>query len=181
MAEFISFGKRKVKKAVILGPESTGKSTLAASLAKHYNTVWVKEFARDYIDRLTREYNKTDLIEIAKGQIAEEINQEKKANNILICDTNLLTIKIWSDYKYGGVEDEILELHNKRHYDLYLLTYVDTPWENDPQREHPELREFFYSVYKNELITLSLPLVEIKGEFYERKKVAIEAIDSLLL
>jgi len=181
MAEIIDFGKPRTKKVVIIGPESTGKSTLASSIAKHYRTVWVPEYARDYLDRLNRPYEKPDLLEIAKGQIASEINMEKRANKILVCDTNALTLKVWSDYKYGGVETEILDQFNKRKYDLYLLTYVDVPWQEDAQREHPELREFFYSVYLNELTTLNLPFVEIKGEFYFRKKTAIEAIDDLLL
>jgi len=67
-----------------------------------------------------------------------------------------------------------------RKYDLYLLTYVDLPWEEDPQREDSLLRNFYYDVYKNELKSYGWPFVEIKGEHYERKKLAIKAIDSLL-
>ena len=99
----------------------------------------------------------------------------------MICDTNLIVIKIWSEYKYGGCNNEILEMIKKRKYDLHLLTDLDVPWSEDPQREHPHLRDFFYTVYKNELAARNLPFIEIGGEFYERKKKAIEAIDALLL
>lgn len=175
------FGATRIRKIVVIGPESTGKSTLAASLATHFDTVWVPEYAREFIDRLNRDYQESDLIDIAKGQIASEVNLEAQANNLLICDTNLLVLKIWSEYKYGACDQEILDLIKKRKYDLYLLTYIDVPWSDDPQREHPHLRDFFYSAYKNELAARNLPFVEIKGEFYERKKRAIEAIDSLLI
>ncbi|HEX9650465.1 MAG TPA: ATP-binding protein [Cyclobacteriaceae bacterium] len=175
------FGTSKARRVVVIGPESTGKSTLAASLATHYETIWVPEYAREFIDRLNREYVEKDLLDIAKGQIASEVNLESKAKRILICDTNLIVLKIWSEYKYGACNPEILKLINKRTYDLYLLTSVDVPWSDDPQREHPHLRDFFYTAYKNELIARNLPYVEISGEFYERKKRAIEAIDSLLL
>jgi NadR type nicotinamide-nucleotide adenylyltransferase len=175
------FGKSKARRVVVIGPESTGKSTLAASLATHYKTIWVPEYAREFIDRLNREYEEKDLLDIALGQVAYEVNLEPKANKVLICDTNLIVIKIWSEYKYGACNPEILDLIKKRTYDLYLLTYVDVPWTDDPQREHPHLRDFFYSAYKNELTSRNLPYIEISGEFYERKKRAIEAIDSLLL
>jgi len=181
MEKDYEFGKSPIKRVAIIGPESTGKSTLAASLATHYETVWVPEYARDYIDRLGRNYEEKDLLEIAKGQIAAEINLERNAKDIIICDTNLIVIKVWGEYKYGGVDSEILEMMRKRKYDLHLLTYVDVPWMDDPQREHPHLRDFFYTVYKNELISRNLPFIEIKGEFYERKKIATQAIDSLLL
>jgi len=181
MEKDYGFGSGIIKRVALVGPESTGKSTLAASLATHYGTAWVPEYAREYIDRLGREYAERDLLEIAKGQIAAEINLEKNARGILICDTNLLVIKVWSEYKYGGCNQEILDMIKKRKYDLHLLTYIDVPWSDDPQREHPHLRDFFYTVYKNELIARNLPFIEVSGEFYERKKKAIEAIDALLL
>ena len=102
------------------------------------------EYAREFIDRLNRDYQESDLVDIAKGQIASEVNLEAQANNLLICDTNLLVLKIWSEYKYGACDQEILDLIKKRKYDLYLLTYIDVPWADDPQREHPHLRDFFY-------------------------------------
>jgi len=172
--------KPKLKKIVVIGPESTGKSTLASLLAKHYNTEWVPEYAREYMNKLNRPYIEKDLLNIARGQIASEIRLAKKAKKLLICDTNLLVLKVWSEHKFGGCYPQILDHISMRKYDLYLLTYVDLPWEEDPQREDSLLRNFYYDVYKNELKNYGWPFVEIKGEHYERKKMAIQAIDSLL-
>lgn len=170
-----------MKKVVIIGPESTGKSTLSSLLAKYYNTTWVPEYARDYIDHLDRPYEEKDLLEIAKGQIKAEEELEKKANRVLICDTNLLVIKVWSEHKYGACYPEILDLIKSRDYDLFLLSNIDVPWQDDPQREHPQLREFFYNIYRQELIKSGVPWVEIKGQdFYTRQNIAVKAIDKML-
>ena len=91
-----------INRIAIIGPESTGKSTLAKELAEYYKTVYVPEVARFYIDELKRSYNQNDLLEIAKLQCDEEDKLLHQANEILICDTNLLVIKIWSEFKYGN-------------------------------------------------------------------------------
>ena len=169
-----------MKKVVVIGPECSGKTTLSSSLATYYNTVWVPEYARHYIDRLDRPYDETDLLPIAEGQLSSEDQMLKKANKVLICDTDLLVLKVWQEHKYGACYPKILNTIKNRSYDLYLLTHVDIPWEKDPQRENPHLRDFFFNLFKKELHEKKLPFVEIKGEFYKRKKTAIEAIDGLL-
>ena len=171
---------KHMKKVVIIGPECSGKTTLSSALAAHYKTNWVPEYARHYIDRLDRPYNEKDLLPMAKGQLSTEDQLIKTANKVLICDTNLLVIKVWQEHKYGGCYPEVLDRIKNRVYDLYLLTHVDIPWKDDPQREHPDLRDFFFNLYKKELLERNLPFVEIKGEFAERKKAAIAAIDKLL-
>ncbi len=169
-----------MKKVVIVGPECTGKSTLSSLLAKYYNTVWVPEYARQYIDRLDRPYEKNDLLTIAKGQLELEDRKIEAANKVLICDTELNVIKIWSEHKYGDCEEEILQLMEQRTYDLYLLTGIDMPWEDDPQRENPDLREYFYDAFKKELLRQKVNFIELSGSYHERKKKAVEAIDILL-
>ncbi|TRX61258.1 ATP-binding protein [Fulvivirga sp. M361] len=169
-----------MKKVVVIGPECSGKTTLSSSLATYYNTTWVPEYARYYIDRLDRPYNEADLLPIAKGQLLSEDQWTKKADRIVICDTNLLVIKIWQEYKYGDCYPKVLEMIKGRTYDLYLLTHVDIPWKEDPQRENPHLRDFFFHLFKKELEEKGLPFIEIKGEFHSRKKTAIDAIDNLL-
>jgi nicotinamide riboside kinase len=99
---------------------------------------------------------------------------------LLICDTNLLVIKIWSEVKFGKTDPSILESLADQKYDLQLLTYIDIPWEEDPQREHPDKREALYEMYLKEVKAMSTPFVEIKGERKERRKSAVEAIDKLL-
>ncbi len=169
------------KRVAIIGPECTGKSELSKFLAEHFKTEWVPEYARAYIDNLRRPYNQNDLLTIAHGQLRIEDEYARDANTVLFCDTNLYVIKVWSTFKYGDCEKEILDLISKRKYDLYLLTYVDLPWEEDPLREHPTKREELYNIYLNEMKNQSVPFVEIKGEREQRREAAIQAIEKYCL
>jgi NadR type nicotinamide-nucleotide adenylyltransferase len=164
----------------IVGPECTGKSALSQFLAEKFNTSWVPEYARAYIDHLRRPYNESDLLTIAHGQIRIEDEWARDAKSVLFCDTNLYVIKVWSQFKFGNVHPEILKLIADRKYDLYLLTYVDIPWEEDPQREHPEKREELYKIYLNEMKQQAVPFMEIKGEREERRRIAADAVNALL-
>jgi NadR type nicotinamide-nucleotide adenylyltransferase len=172
--------KPTVKKVCIIGPECTGKTDLAQFLAKHFNTAWVPEYARGYLNKLNHPYEQADLIKIAHGQTRMEDEWLYESNKVLICDTNLITIKIWSEHKYGNCPEEILERHATRQYDLYLLCNIDVPWETDPQREHPDKREHFWFIYKNEVEKTGIPTVEIGGTHDERRKKAIAVIENLL-
>lgn len=169
-------------KVVVIGPESTGKSTLSEQLAAHYQTVWAPEFARQYLEELPRPYEQQDLLTIAEGQLALEDRLAKQANRLLVCDTDLHVIKVWSEHKYGTCDPRILERIATRPYHLYLLTYIDIPWEEDPQREYPDpaMREYFYNIYKDLVAASGVPWVEIKGSFEERKSLAVAAVNNLL-
>lgn len=169
-----------IKKVCITGPECTGKSDLAAFLAAHYKTAWVPEYARAYLDKLNHPYQQDDLTKIAHGQLRLEDEWAREANRVLICDTNLLTIKIWSEYKYGGCDAEILRLLQPPTHDLYLLCFIDVPWENDPQREHPDKREHFWEIYKTEVTKIGVPYLEIRGTREVRRQAAMQAVDGLL-
>lgn len=171
-----TFSAKEVIKIAIVGPECTGKTDLSRFLANYFKAPWVPEMAREYLDALDRPYEKSDLTRIAQAQIAEEDKLTKEANEILICDTNLVIIKIWSEFKYGDCDQTILTAMNNRKYDLHLLTYVDIPWADDPLREHPDKREVLYEIYKRELQDTNTNFVEIKGEQNVRRKTAIEAI-----
>ena len=126
-------------KIVVIGPESTGKSTLSKSLAEYFKCPWVPEYAREYLEKLKGQYTYDDLLKIAKGQINKEETAIKKTENLLICDTDLHVIKVWSQHKFGKVHSWVEQLITDRKYDLYLLTDIDIPWENDPQRNLLEL------------------------------------------
>lgn len=169
-----------IKKVCVIGPECTGKSQLSQFLAKHFGTCWIPEYARAYLDRLGHSYQEADLLKIAHGQIRMEDEWLRDANRVMICDTNLITIKIWSDYKYGKCDEEILKLAKSRPYNLYLLCYIDVPWVNDPQREHPDKREHFWQIFKNEVINTAVPYVEIGGNWEQRQEKAIEAVNNIL-
>lgn len=172
--------KRKILRVAITGPESTGKSTLAKELAKYFNTICVPEYARMYIDQLGRPYEQHDLLEIAKGQIKDEDTLIHKTNNLLICDTELLVIKIWSEYKYGTTDKYILSEIDRRFYDLYLLLDIDLPWENDSQREHPEKRAYFFSLFEEELKKIKANYFVISGANESRFNCAMKHIETIL-
>ncbi len=176
-----AFDRPQIKKVAIIGPECTGKSELSKFLAKHFDTAYVPEYARAYLDRLVHPYVESDLVKIANGQLRLEYENERDSKRVMICDTNLYVIKIWSEFKFGSCDEEILENIATRQYDLYLLTYVDLPWQDDPQREHPDKREELYQLYLKEMKNQSTPFVEIKGEREQRRKTAVEAIDKMLL
>ncbi|MCC9137226.1 AAA family ATPase [Pontibacter silvestris] len=167
-------------KIAITGPESTGKSTISEKLAQHYNTVWVPEYARSYVGNLNRPYNIEDVEAIAKGQLELEQKLLSDANKLIFADTDLVVIKIWCEHAYGYCPDWILEKLRQQNYNLYLLMGVDLPWEPDPQREHPHLRQFFYDWYKRELITLGVPFVEISGQHEARLQQALQHVGTLI-
>lgn len=175
-----AFELPQVSKVAIIGPECTGKSDLSKFLAEHFNTAWVPEYARGYIDNLVRPYEQHDLLTIAHGQMRIEDEFARDAHQVLICDTNLYVIKVWSEFKFGSCYPEILEQIAERRYDLYLLTYVDIAWEEDPQREHPEKREELYQLYRNEMLRQSVPFVEIRGPREARRQTAVAAVEKLI-
>lgn len=166
-------------KIAIVGPECTGKSDLAAYLAEYFNTVWVPEYARGYLDNLVRPYEPQDLLTIAHGQLRLENEWAINANKFLFCDTTLLVIKVWSEFKFGTCDPEILTALADTSYDLHLLTYVDIPWEDDPQREHPDKREELFRIYRQELTAMNVPFIEIRGPREQRRKTAVEAVRKL--
>jgi NadR type nicotinamide-nucleotide adenylyltransferase len=166
-----------IRRIAITGPESTGKSWLAEKLAAHYKTEWVPEFAREYLDHLKRPYEQFDIYEIAAGQQSDEEEKERHARNFLFCDTDPLVTKIWSDVKYGSCDPRILSLVETHHYHLYLLCDVDLPWQFDPLREHPEMREQLFDLYLHELKSRNFPFFVISGSGNKRFQMAVDVID----
>lgn len=169
-----------VSKVCVIGPECTGKTVLSEAIAKKLNTVWVEEYARNYLNRLRKPYEEADLLKIAHGQLRMEDEWTIDANKILVCDTNLIVIKVWSEFKYGRCDEAILKLIDERKYDLYLLTYIDIPWIADPLREHPDRREELYNIYLAEMKNQTVPFVEVKGTEKQRLDSAIAAIDQYI-
>jgi len=172
-------------KVVLFGPESTGKTTLSGQLARHYNTVWAPEFAREYLqDKWNNERKiceQQDIIPIAEGQIRLENDLAKKADKVLICDTDLLETKVYSEEYYGGFVDSKLDkaaIENS--YDIYFLTYIDTPWEADDLRDKPGERLEMFNAFENTLQKYNRPYILLKGDKETRLKKAIEIIDNLL-
>jgi len=170
-----------LRKIVVIGPESTGKSTLSEGLAKALGTVWVPEYAREYLLLLNRAYSKEDLLAIAKGQIASEEFLSREASEFLICDTDLYVHKVWSEHSFNECSTWILEQIAVRHYDLYLLTDIDMPWEFDPLREHGTdvWRNYFYQQYKDIVMHSNVRWVAVNGSEEQRLNTALKEIRQL--
>ena len=168
-----------VKRVVIYGPESTGKTTLAERLAAHYQTVWVPEYARDYLDEKGSWVELCDIPKIAKGQIASEDALARRANCLLICDTDLITTAIYSRHYFGECPKEIVRKADERDYDLYLLLDIDVPFVEDWQRPDANSREEFLDKFRDALESGGRKYVLISGSYDERFNRAIKAIDAL--
>ena len=170
------------KRILILGPESTGKSTLAADLSIYFGEPWVPEFAREYLQKINRPYTYEDLSKIGKGQINLEDELFQQAKNFLFCDTDLRVIKVWSEHRFGKTHSWILDEISSRVYDLILLTDVDFPWQLDPLREHPELemRQFFFEKYLKLARKSGFTFVHVSGDKNQRLKTSIQAIQSFI-
>lgn len=172
-------------KVVLFGPESSGKTTLARQLARHYNSVWVPEYAREYLQNKWNEERKTcapdDLLPIAEGQMGLENRLAQKTDTVLVCDTDLLVTKVYSEEYYSGSCDPLLEKYAiENTYDLYFLTYIDAPWVKDDLRDRPGAREEMFNAFKNALIKYNRPFVLLKGPKEKRLEEAVKHIDLLL-
>jgi NadR type nicotinamide-nucleotide adenylyltransferase len=195
-----------LKKIVVIGPESTGKSTLCKLLAEHYHTVWCPEYAREYLTVHGMNYTYEDLLTIAKGQIELEEKYELKVrgqqlkvksqpdllttddsrltthHSLLFIDTDMYVMKVWCEFVFGKCHQFILDQIGKRKYDLYLLCDIDLPWAYDELREYPEPgpRQKLYAIYLNIMQNQSTPWVEINGNYDQRVRKATNAVDSIL-
>ncbi len=167
------------RKVIITGPESSGKTTLARELAAQLSGVWVAEYARHYLEQLGRPYGEDDLLAIAKGQLLWESFLASTTPPYLICDTSMLVIKVWSEYRYGRCHPWVEEQFQKSRDTLYLLCAPDIPWEADPLRENPDDRNALLTLYREELETLGAPFRIIAGAGrHERLADALRFITS---
>ncbi len=171
---------KPIIKIAIVGPESTGKSTMSAYLAQYYKTIWVPEYAREYCEKLTEPPTWQDEINMFEGQLVLEKSMTGQANRILICDTTFITVKIWSDHMFGSSPQQVTDTLAHHHYDLYLLLNIDLPWQDDPLRDFPDLREHFMQVWHQELTALKVNYVLISGQGDDRYQNAIRAIDQFI-
>ena len=174
-----------VKKVVIIGPESTGKSTLCKELAAHFQTQWCPEYAREYLTKNGTAYSYDDLLVIAKNQLliedrctAELADTENKA---LFIDTDMYVMKVWCEYVFEKCHHFILDQISNRQYDLYILCAADIPWVEDELREYPDEgpRKELFQIYKDLLINQSVPWITVSGNYRERLEAAIVAVEAL--
>ncbi len=180
MEENLKQQPTEIIKIAFYGPESTGKTTLAKQLAAEFETLWVPEFAREY---LQQKWNATrqncqpeDIIPIANGQIQLENEALAKAKNILFCDTNLLVTKVFSDIYYGFCDPILVNAAQNHNYDLFFLTDIDVPWEKDDLRDKPNNRKETFAVFEQALKDNNKPYIILSGNKEERLNKAIEII-----
>jgi len=171
-----------LKRVCVFGPESTGKSTLSADLARHFDTLYVHEYARPLLDYKDGRCDYADIERIARGQAAAEDALALRANRVLFCDTDALTTTIWSDVFFGKCPDWVLEEAERRTYDLYLLLDVDVPWIDDAQRNlgEADARRAFFARCKQALDERGRPYVHIYGPWAERFARAVAAVEQCL-
>ncbi len=172
---------KKIKKIAIVGPESTGKSTMSKYLSKYYNVSWVPEYARYYCANLEAPYTLQDELNMYYGQISlEDAILNITTNDFIICDTTFITVKIWSDEMLGETPQIVTDALPERPYDLYLLMDIDLPWQDDPLRDFPNQREYFLKIWHKELKALNANYKVINGLGEQREQNAINAIDKFL-
>lgn len=176
----------QIKKVVIIGPESTGKSYLCEKLAQHYHSSWVPEYAREYLYAVGGKYSYDDLLIIAKNQLDLENKYTEdaiqKGHNTIFIDTDMFVMKIWCEYVYGKCHPWINRQAQAQQYNLYLLCKPDIPWVKDTLREYPDLetREKLFEIYKDTLSKQTLPWYIISGNYEERFNKALNAIETIL-
>lgn len=166
------------KKIVVIGVESSGKTTLCEDLSQHYAIPFVPEFARMYLEENGAEYTLDDVKKMAQGHLDLEDVFEQK---LQIIDTNLYVYKIWIEEKYSTTIDWIEKELANRHYDHYLLCDFDIPYQKDKLREHPnyEDRKRLYEKYKMLLEADSRSYSIVSGSMQERLQKSISIIDSI--
>ena len=177
--------KTAILKIALFGPESTGKTTLAKQLAEYYETEWVPEFARDYLQEKWEENQHIcvadDMLPIAYGQVALENKKLASAKKYLFSDTNLMVTKVFSEMYYGFCDPLLNEAALEHEYDLFFLTDIDVPWEKDDIRDTPDGRESVFSVFKQTLIDTKKPFITLSGNKESRLAKATSIIDNLSL
>ncbi len=163
------------KLIVFTGPESSGKSTWSKWLSSHFGIQLVEEYARDFLAKTGGKYNEPDLLVIAKKQ-QELITHALSKYDIVIADTDLLTIKIWSEEKYGKCDKSILDLLYNNVPDHYVLCRPDIPWEEDFLRENPHDRDRLFNIYEQEINEVNIPYFVLGGNEDKRRASLIDFI-----
>ncbi|MBK9254192.1 MAG: ATP-binding protein [Saprospiraceae bacterium] len=162
-------------KIVFTGPECSGKTTLSQSIASLLKWQWMPETSRNYLEQQNNSYNYDDLEKIARIHVSLEEEYLDKSNN-LILDTDLITLAIWSEEKFGKVADWISERIKERKYDLYVLCRPDFPWQHDPQRENPDDRDRLFEIYLHKLRDTNKNFVIVGGNLPARIQKVVKAL-----
>ena len=173
------FSPTHAKKVAIIGPESTGKTVLLKELVQFYDCNFVLEHARQYVESLKRRYGYDDIMVISRKQRELEKAAYKKSKKLLICDSAMITNKVWSYDKFGKCDSWIEKEMELESFDLFLLCKPDLQWENDPVREDAGRREQIFEIYMRYLKEYNFDFRIIEGKNTARSDAAIGYIDKL--
>jgi len=165
-------------KVCLYGPESTGKSFLAAKLARNYNTEYVPEVAKEFIT--SNNFTLDDIIRIGQAQTARIIEKLKTASKVLFCDTDLITTQIYSRHYLGLVPPVLYELEKQVSYDHYFLFEIDVPWVADGLRDLGHRRTEMYDVFRQELVKRNVAWTDVRGNYEQREALIRAKVDELL-
>ena len=168
------------RRIAITGPESTGKTSLAMQLAELYDTVYVPEYARQYLNDNGKEYKYEDVLKMAKGQMELERQMLSKASEILFADTEIIAYKIWLEFYGWEVPKWMTDHIRNNEYGLYLLTDIDLPWVGDGQRMNPNDRELLFHRFEEELENIGANYGIISGTGALRIDNAISTIEEYM-
>lgn len=172
-----------MKKVVLVGPESTGKTFTSEYLANKFDTKWVEEYGRDYLDVKNASIEEQDISTIAAGQLFREQIVSIEAgmhSSLVICDTDLIITQIWSEIYFGSCPEWIVRANQQQKYDLYLLMKPDIPWVDDGTREFPHLRDWHFNRIEKELKQRKLNYYIISGNYEERLNSAESLVHKLI-
>jgi NadR type nicotinamide-nucleotide adenylyltransferase len=189
--------KETLARVVVVGPESTGKSTLSERLSIHYGTLWCPEYARSFLHEHGGRYDYESLLQIARGQLdleerfaeravaewSERHPDSRSPRPLLFVDTDMYVMKVWCEFVYGRCHPWILDRIAERRYDLYLLCHTDLPWVSDELREYPDpvTRMELFRIYRDHMANQPVPWADITGSETERLAAAVAAVDSILV
>lgn len=168
-----------IRRIAVIGPESTGKSTLCNQLAGHFGSVWIPEFSREYISGLKTRYTLQDIEFCAREQIRLENENLNSSSRFIFSDTELILAKIWCEDVFHVCPLWIEEFIRSKPHDFYLLTTADIPWVKDAVRENENRRDHFFNLYKKELDEHMLPYSIISGSGKARLLSAINALNDM--
>lgn len=172
-----------VKRIVIIGSESSGTTTLARALAEHYRTVWVPEYGRTYSEGrqyVGQPWRTDEFVHIATEQVRMEDALALLANRVLICDTDAFATSIWHERYMGAPSDDVKAITASRKYDLYVVTDVNIPFEQDDIRDGESFRQWMQGRFIEELSKGPTPMILVSGPHEERFAAAVKRIDEIL-
>ena len=166
-----------VRRIAVLGAESSGKSTLCEALARRYDTLWVPEYLREFVETQGRVPFEADQFGIALTQRAREDAAAARASRLLFCDTTPLMTALYSRVYWGRVDSQLAALASRHDYALTLVTAPDTPWIADGlMRESEEVRARVYAMVVSELDARAIPFVLLQGDLPRRVRQVERAL-----